>query len=112
MNQTARAFDTLPLCPQRHSVKLLVAVGVDGNAVVVSVLEGNQDLLQDVTTLETAMALWPSPIPTLPGLYLFSGHTQEESLDEGDETTLREVFHRCTYRPISSAELIQLKPAI
>lgn len=131
MNQPLRAFHTLSPSRHRHRVKLLVAVGVDGNAVVVNVLEGNPDLLNDVTTMEAAMALWPSPIPKTPGLYLFSGYSQWETLngsafdekaleekaldgkiiDASDDTLLKEVFHRCTYRPVSSAELSQLESA-
>lgn len=107
MLQTARALK--PASLPHHHVELLVAVGMDGRAVVVSIIEGNPDLLHDVTTMEAAMALWPSPIPSRPGLYLFSGTSQLESLGDSGNLSLSEVFHRCTYRPISNADLAMLR---
>lgn len=99
MNTTAAkknsAFNT-----HKEGFKLLIGVGMDGTAIVLSVLYGNKTLIEDIATMGVETALWPSEMPTEQGLYLFSGYSQFETLDREVDDSLKEMFHYATYQKV------------
>lgn len=87
----------------RHlsNISFLLAVGHNGDAVVLSILEGNKELREDVTSMDAKTALWPTKIPQTPGIYLFHGKSTLEYFDDGHDELFKEVFHSGQCIPVS-----------
>lgn len=68
--------------------RALLAVGLDGNIVVLSVSPGNDYFVTDARRGKPNIR--PSPMPTEPGLYEFRGYTAMEY----DGSLNRQVVHR------------------
>ncbi len=75
------------------NISFLLAVGHNGDAIVLSILEGNKELREDVKSMDAKTALWPTKIPQTPGIYLFRGRSTLEYFDEGQDELFKEVFH-------------------
>ena len=59
--------------------RALVAVGMNGDMVIISVDSENSDLLLDAKAFPAEIALWLSGVPQTPGLYEFRGYTALET---------------------------------
>lgn len=58
-----------------NDVSVLVAVGVDGGAVAVAVLESGDGLARKLQTMDMRSAFAPVEVPGTAGLYWFVGHS-------------------------------------
>src|SRR3989338_5437874 len=67
-----------------NEAKALVAIGMNGEMVILSVSPENYELTLDAKTYPAELALWPSaaPLPRDPGLYEFKGYTALEVFDD------------------------------
>lgn len=80
-----------------NEAKALVAIGMNGEMVILSVSPGNYELILDAKTYPAELALWPSaaPLPRDPGLYEFKGYTALEVFDDLSPVTVhRGSFER------------------
>lgn len=68
--------------------KALVAVGMNGEMVILSVAPGNNDLTLDAKTYPAEVTLWPNSPPQSPGLYEFKGYTALEIFDDFSPVTV------------------------
>jgi hypothetical protein len=59
--------------------RALVAVGMNGDMVIISVDSENFDLFLDAKAFPAEKALWLSGAPETPGLYEFKGYTAFEA---------------------------------
>ena len=77
------------------AIQLVVAVGMDGRAVALDVIEGGDTFREEATTMDIQVVLWPSKFPRAPGLYLFTGRSTAQALIDGEYCP--ELVHHCTY---------------
>ncbi|MEZ5527691.1 MAG: hypothetical protein R3F26_09185 [Gammaproteobacteria bacterium] len=76
----------------------IVAVGMNGEMVILSVSEDNPDLSTDAQSMPANVALSSAYSPQAPGLYQFKGSSCLESLDQESAV----MVHRGTFELVSA----------
>jgi len=85
-----------------YCVKALVAVGMNGDMVILTVSREAKDLLQDAQRLPATLALHSSSVPLVPGLYEFNGSTCGDLLQTCAPTMLQTMQQRGQFELVSS----------
>lgn len=62
--------------------RALVAIGMNGDMVILSVGRENFDLVLDAGTFPASLALWLNSVPQTPGIYEFRGYTAFEAFGD------------------------------
>lgn len=81
-------------------VSLLVAIGINGDAVVLSVTEGSETLVDDIRSLDAKMVLWPCPLPNKPGIYRFTGNLVLDGIGRDEHDLVSESIRNVSYERI------------
>ncbi len=81
-----------------YCVKALVAVGMNGDMVILTVSNEAKDLCLDARKLPATLILRSSSVPSVPGLYEFNGSTSSEF----PEDCTPAMLHRGRFELVSS----------
>lgn len=84
-------------------VRALVAIGLTGDPVILSVSEGNRLFANEAKYEQAEIVLWPNELPVEPGLYEFRGYSAFESFDENPTGNV--LVHRGQFLLVSPAQL-------
>ena len=82
------------------NVSLLVAIGINGDAVVLSVTEGSETLIDDIRSLDAKMVLWPCPLPNKPGIYRFTGNLVLDGVGDDEHDLVSESIRNVSHQRI------------
>jgi|SRR5690606_3381513 len=83
-----------------EDVHIIVAVGINGDAVLLNMLTKNEGLIADLKCMDIRTALWPTSFPESPGLYYLAGKSQLAHM--GDPDTFSEMHYRCKHKKIDT----------
>lgn len=62
--------------------RALVAIGMNGDMLILSVAPENFDLVIDAGTFPASFVLWLNSVPQTPGIYEFRGYTTFETVGD------------------------------
>lgn len=82
------------------SVSLLVAIGMNGDAVVLSVAEGPNTLVDDIQSIDAKMVFRPCMLPKKTGIYRFTGNLVCDGVGENQHDLSSEFIRNGSFERI------------